>query len=297
MRAWTHRITMAAALALAVAAHVACQGEPPRAEQPAAGTTGSAGHDRAPHTPDTDPSSEDEIATYSYEVVNVFPHDPAAFTQGLVFHEGTLLESTGQYGSSSLRAVDLRTGKILKKVDVPAQFFAEGITIFRGKIFQLTWQNRKGFIYDPGSFRLEGEFPYSSQGWGLTNDDESQIMSDGTEKIRFLDPSTYAVRRVISVYDNAAPLTQLNELEYIKGEIYANIWHTDRIVRIDPRTGKIRATIDLTGLLPDAERGDPEAVLNGIAYDKDNDRLFVTGKLWPKIFEVRLKRTGSVGGR
>ena len=292
MRAWTHLI-LSAGLAFA-GVNLSCQRESPRTAPPETGAVKSTDPDPAKQQSEPDPSSQG-IATYSFEVVNAFPHDPAAFTQGLVFHEGALLESTGQYGSSSLRAVELQTGKVLKKVIVPEQFFAEGMTVFQGKIFQLTWQNRKGFIYDLRSFQLRGEFPYSSQGWGLTNDDEFLIMSDGTEKIRFLDPSTFEVKKTISVYDNKIPLTELNELEYIKGELYANIWHTDRIVRIDPRSGKILGTIDLTGLLPATERGDPEAVLNGIAYDRDHERLFVTGKLWPKLFEIRLKKTGSSG--
>jgi glutamine cyclotransferase len=231
-----------------------------------------------------------EAPTYHYELVNTYPHDRAAFTQGLIYDNGTLLESTGQYGASSLRRVELKTGRVLKSKLVTPQYFAEGMTLFRGRIYQLTWTTRKGFVYDPASFDLQKEFSYDGEGWGLTHDADSLILSDGTNQIRFLDPETLEVKRTISVTDKGRPLRELNELEFIKGEIYANIWHTDRIVRIDPRSGQILGWIDLTGLLPDAERYGDEAVLNGIAYDEAGDRLFVTGKLWPKLFEIRLKR-------
>ena len=237
------------------------------------------------------PASED-VPTYSYEVVNVWPHDPKAFTQGLVFDNGTLLESTGQIGSSSLRRVELQTGKIVEKVDVPPPHFAEGIALFRDKVYQLTWQSQKGFIYDPVSFARQGEFIYGGEGWGLTHDGSYLIMSDGTNQIRFLNPTTFAIERTIEVYDRGRPLRDLNELEYVKGEIFANVWHSDRIARIDPASGRILGWIDLAGLLPAAEQRDPEAVLNGIAYDAGGDRLFITGKLWPKLFEIRLKKAG-----
>lgn len=235
------------------------------------------------------PTSKD-IPTLRYEVINTFHHDPAAFTQGLVYRDGYLLESTGQYGESSLRKVDLKTGRILKKADVPRLYFAEGMTFFQGKIYQLTWTTHKGFIYDPETFELQGEFAFDGEGWGLTHDEESLILSDGTNQIRFLDPTTFEVKRTVSVVDKGRPLRNLNELEYVRGEIYANIWHSDRIVRIDPRSGEIVGWIDLVGLLPSAERRGEEAVLNGIAYDETTDRLFVTGKLWPKLFEIRLKK-------
>jgi glutamine cyclotransferase len=229
-------------------------------------------------------------SVYTFEVVNVWPHDSAAFTQGLAFHNGALFESTGLRGASSLRQVELQTGKILQKVNVPSEYFAEGLTIFQGRIFQLTWQSQRGFIYDLGSFQLQGEFSYSGEGWGLTNDGESLILSDGTHQLRFLDPSNFKTQKVLGVYYQDQPLRDLNELEYIKGEIYANIWHQDVIARIDPRSGKILGWIDLAGLLPASERRDAEAVLNGIAYDQADDRLFVTGKKWPKLFEIRLKK-------
>jgi glutaminyl-peptide cyclotransferase len=234
--------------------------------------------------------AQQDIPVYTFEVVNSFPHDCKAFTQGLVFHQNLFFESTGQYGDSSLRRVEPATGKVLKKTKVPDEYFAEGIAIFQGKIFQLTWESHKGFIYDVQSFERLGEFTYDGEGWGLTHDEHSLIMSDGTNRIRFLDPVSLKVERKISVFSNGQPLTQLNELEYIKGEIYANIWHTDRIVRIDPANGKITGWIDLAGLL--SSKGDcrQAEVLNGIAYDEAGDRLFVTGKLWPKVFEIRLKR-------
>ena len=229
-------------------------------------------------------------AMYTYEVVNTWPHDPNAYTQGLVFKDGYLLESTGRNGESTLRKVELTTGNVLQSVKIASQYFAEGLTLFNGKLFQLTWTTRTGFIYDAETFERTGEFYFDGEGWGLTHDGQSLIMSDGTNQIRFLDPDTFKIRRTISVLDGNRPLRDLNELEYVKGEIYANVWHTDRIARIDPQTGAVLGWIDLTGLLPLAERGgDEDAVLNGIAYDEAGDRLFVTGKLWPKLFEIRVK--------
>ncbi|MET0626594.1 MAG: glutaminyl-peptide cyclotransferase [Pyrinomonadaceae bacterium] len=235
-------------------------------------------------------AAADKVAMYGYEVVNTFPHDPAAFTQGLVFHDGALLESTGLEGESTLRRVELQTGKVLQKVDVPPYFFAEGLTLFGGKLYQLTWKGEKGFIYDPQTFKKSGEFTYAGQGWGLAHDGESLILSDGSDQLRFIDPNTYQVRRTINVNDRGRPVEELNELEYVKGEIYANVWHQSRVARIDPKTGRVVGWIDLAGLLRPGDTTDPEAVLNGIAYDERGDRLFVTGKLWPKLFEVRLKQ-------
>ncbi len=234
------------------------------------------------------PPSEPPV--YTYEIVKAFQHDNQAFTQGLVFHDGYFYESTGQYGHSSLRKVALPVGKVVQKVEVPAEHFAEGLTILNRKVFQLTWTDNRGFIYDVNSLNKIGEFKYAGEGWGLTNDGRNLIMSDGSNEIRFLDPQTFQVTKSIKVFDNGRPLASLNELEYIKGEIYANIWHSDKIVRLDPESGKILAWIDLSGLLPDARQQNSEAVLNGIAYDPAKDRLFVTGKLWSKIFEIRLKK-------
>lgn len=228
--------------------------------------------------------------TYTFEVINSWPHDPQAFTQGLVFHDGFIFESTGLNGSSSLRKVKLQTGHVLLKQDVPAQHFAEGMTIFQGKVFQLTWQSRLCFVYDLDSFNLIDQFSYDGEGWGLTHDQQSLIMSDGTHQLRFLDPRTFQVTRVLSTYSNNLPVMKLNELEYVNGEIYANIWQTDQVVRINPASGEILGWIDLTGLLTSAEQSGAVDVLNGLAYDQGNNRLFVTGKLWPKLFEIRLHR-------
>ncbi|HZQ48103.1 MAG TPA: glutaminyl-peptide cyclotransferase [Verrucomicrobiae bacterium] len=226
---------------------------------------------------------------YSYEVINTFPHDRGAFTQGLVYLDGILLESTGLNGQSSLRKVELKTGKVLKQVDVPAEYFAEGLALLNGKLFQLTWQNQKAFVYDLETFKLEKEFAYTGEGWGLTTDGQSLIMSDGTPQIRFLDPLSFQVRRTVNVQDHGHPIGNLNELEYIKGEIFANVWTTLYVVRIDPATGAVLGAIDFHGLLAPEDRRANTDVLNGIAYDPDGDRLFVTGKCWPKLFEVRLK--------
>lgn len=229
------------------------------------------------------------IPIYTYDVVNVYPHDPGAFTQGLVFLDGALLESTGLNGESSLRRVDLKTGNVLKRVEVPAEYFAEGLAVLSNKLFQLTWQNHKGFVYDLESFKLEKEFTYDGEGWGLATDGHSLILSDGTDQIRFLDPVTFEVKRSIRVLAGDRSVNRLNELEYIKGEIFANVWGSDFVVRIDPATGKVTGVIDFTGLLPPQDHGVNTDVLNGIAYDAAGDRLFITGKKWPKLFEVRLK--------
>jgi len=235
----------------------------------------------------------DEVPVYTYEVVNSWPHLKSHFTQGLVYNDGKLYESTGQYGSSLLCRLDLKSGEVKKKVDVDRQYFAEGMTILGDRIFQLTWQAHKGFIYDLKEFKQVGEFAYDGEGWGLTTDGQSLIMSDGTNKLRFIDPQSFGVERTVEVYDHGQPLLELNELEYIKGEIYANIWHSDRIVRIDPSSGKIRAWVDLGGLRRPEDGDDTDNVLNGIAYDAKTDRLFVTGKRWSKLYEIRLVRKGK----
>lgn len=236
------------------------------------------------------PTAASDVPVYTFQVINAWPHDRAAYTQGLEIHQGSLYESTGQHGSSSLRQVELQTGRVLRKVDVPRQYFAEGLTVFQGKIFQLTWQSHKGFVYDLNTFELLNEFGCESEGWGLTHDGRSLILSDGTNQIRFLNPVNYRVEKSIKVFDGDRPVMRLNELEYIKGEIYANIWETDWIVRLDPETGKVLGWIDLKNLLPQSDRSMTTNVLNGIAYDEAGDRLFVTGKLWPKLFEIRLKK-------
>jgi glutamine cyclotransferase len=235
------------------------------------------------------PPLKTEIPVFAYEVVNVWPHQPDAFTQGLVFLDGALLESTGLNGQSSLRRVDLKTGNVVQRAEVPMEYFAEGLATLDGKLFQLTWQNHKAFVYDLHSFRLENEFAYEGEGWGLTTDGHWLIMSDGTDQIRFLDPRTFKENRRIAVKALGRPVYALNELEYVKGEIFANVWGTDQVVRIDPATGEVVGVIDFTRLLPQQDRNENTDVLNGIAYDAGGDRLFVTGKRWPKLFEVRLK--------
>ncbi len=224
-----------------------------------------------------------------YRVVHAYPHDPMAFTQGLIYLDGFLYESTGLNGRSSLRMTELATGKVLQKQPVGPQYFAEGMTNFGGKLYQLTWQNGKAFVYDRFSFKLLKEHTYTGEGWGLTNDGKRLILSDGTAQIRFMDPTTFAVTGKITVTDQGRPIDRLNELEYVRGEIYANVWQTELIARISPTTGKVLGWIDLTGLLTPAEAQSVD-VLNGIAYDAKQDRLFVTGKLWPKIFEIKLTK-------
>lgn len=233
-------------------------------------------------------SGKQPVPVYGYEVVHTWQHDRNAFTQGLVFHDGKLLESTGQEGRSSLRRVEMESGKVLQKVDVPSPYFAEGITLLKGKIYQLTWQHQLGFVYDAWTFEKIGQFNYAGEGWGLANDGQSLILSDGSNQIRFLDPVNFQVQKTIAVLDGNVPVVEINELEYVQGEIYANIWHADRIARIDPQTGHVVGWINLVGLLKPGEVQDEEAVLNGIAYDEAGGRLFVTGKLWPKMFEIRV---------
>jgi len=226
--------------------------------------------------------------TDTYQVIHTYPHDAQAFTQGLIYLDGHLYESTGLNGHSSLREEDLVTGRIVKFADVSDKYFAGGLTDWGSTLIQLTWQNHVALIYDRATFHFLRTLPYTGEGWGLTHDDKSIILSDGTAQLRFLDPGTFHELRSITVKDRGKPVIQLNELEYIHGEIYANIWHSDRIARISPATGRVLGWIDLTGLLPAAEHSTAEAVLNGIAYDAQHDRLFVTGKLWPKIFEIRV---------
>lgn len=238
--------------------------------------------------PGTNTPPNNRPTLYGYHIVKTWPHDRRAFTQGLIFNGGNLLESTGEVGRSSLRRVEPETGAVVQKVDVLPPYFAEGITLLKGKIYQLTWQQQLGFIYDALTFEKTGEFKYTGEGWGLANDGQSLILSDGTNRIRFLDPDSFQVTRTIAVLDGNAAVQEINELEYVQGEIYANIWHADRIARIDPKTGKVVGWINLAGLLAPGDVQDEEAVLNGIAYDEGSGRLFVTGKLWPKLFEIRL---------
>lgn len=230
-----------------------------------------------------------EAPEYTYRVINTFPHDPAAFTQGLVYHEGHFFEGTGLWGESSLRKVDLETGTVLQKIDLDARYFGEGITIFDNRIIQQTWQSHIGFVYEVETFDRLTTFAYPTEGWGLTHDGQRLIFSDGTSTIRFLDPSSFAVTSTIQVRDGTQPINKLNELEFVKGEILANVWLTDWIVKIDPPSGQVTGWIDCAGLLPKELRsGNRDDVLNGIAYDRENDRLFVTGKRWPLLFEIEI---------
>ena len=225
---------------------------------------------------------------YGYRVVKSYPHDRNAFTQGLEYRDGFLYEGTGIVGRSSLRKVNLDTGQVLQRFDIPRPFFGEGITVLNQRVFQLTWRSQTGFIYDKSSFRLMGSFNYSGEGWGMTNDGKQVYMSDGSAQIRVLDPAALKEVRRITVKDSFRDVMELNELEFVRGELLANVWHTDRIARISPADGKVLGWIDLSGILSKADRSEAEAVLNGIAYDAAGDRLFVTGKLWPKIFEIQL---------
>jgi glutaminyl-peptide cyclotransferase len=225
---------------------------------------------------------------YGYEVLNAYPHDTGAFTEGLVYYNGSLYESTGLYGNSSLRRVDLETGKILQIYDLPSEYFGEGITIFNDTIIQLTYQNHVGFVYDLQSFKLLRTFPYPDEGWGLTDNGTQLIVSDGTANIYFLNPQTFQRTGSITVHDNDTQIVNLNELEYINGSIFANVWLTNRIAVIDPQSGQVTAWIDLTGIenLTGCHCDLSNDVLNGIAYDAQHGRLYVTGKMWPNLFQI-----------
>lgn len=220
-------------------------------------------------------------------VVAAFPHDPAAFTQGLAIHDGHLYEGTGQYGRSTIRLVDLETGRVEKSSALSDAYFGEGITILDDRLYQLTWKSGIGIVYDVASFNVLETFSYTGEGWGLTNDGEQLIMSDGTSTIRFLDPETFDVTRRVMVRDDGQPVDRLNELEYIDGEIWSNVWYDDRIARIDPQTGEIIGWLDLSRIYPSSQRPS-EAVLNGIAYDADTGRLYITGKDWPQLYEIEV---------
>ncbi len=225
----------------------------------------------------------------AYEVVQRFPHDPDAFTQGLVIHEGNLFESTGLNGQSTLRQVDLKTGKVLRHVTLPDEYFAEGLALHQDKLYQITWKSQRGFIYDKSTLKFEKTFEYQGEGWGLTSDGKQLIMSNGSDTLSFHQPETFAKTGSIRVTYQGQSLTQLNELEFINGEIFANVWRTDLIVRIDPQTGRVTGVLNLKGILPDTERTARTDVLNGIAYDASNHRLIVTGKRWPSLFEIKIK--------
>jgi len=225
---------------------------------------------------------------YGYKVVNTYPHSRDAFTQGLFYDNGLLYEGTGQQTGSSLREVELATGKVIRQHNLDASLFGEGITLYRDRIYQVTWEDRVGFVYDKATFNLINKIYYGTQGWGLTTINDRIVMSDGTNVLCFYEPESYTVVSRIEVYDNKEMIDSLNELEYINGEIWANIWMSDLIARIDPSSGKVLGFINLKGILPDSERQSDTDVLNGIAYDKDKGRIFVTGKKWPKLYEIRV---------
>lgn len=225
---------------------------------------------------------------YGYRVVHVYPHDPTAFTQGLEYRDGYLYEGTGLNGQSTVRKEKLESGRVIEEVRVPPEYFGEGITVINKHVLELTWKAQIGFVYDRATFGRLGTFRYTGEGWGMTNDGHTVYMSDGSPQIRCLDPVTLNEIRRISVHDGDTPVTELNELEWVHGEIFANVWHSWRIARISPDTGAVVGWIDCTGIIPADELTNPEAVLNGIAYDAAHDRLFVTGKLWPKLFQIQL---------
>ena len=233
-------------------------------------------------------AAQNSLPTFGYTTVKVYPHDTHAFTEGLVYIDGNLYESVGLNSQSDLRKVDLETGKVIQRVSLADQYFGEGLTAVGEKLIQLTWQTKKGFVYDRDSFKVLKTFTYPTEGWGLTYDGKRLIMSDGTPSLYFLDPLTQRRLGSLTVTGPDGPVRNLNELEYIDGQIYANIWQTERIVKIDPKTGKVTALIDLTGILPRTDMTASADVLNGIAYDEKGKRLFVTGKYWPFLFEIKL---------
>jgi glutamine cyclotransferase len=274
---WSPRFAGRALLLLLATLGLACRDASHSKDAPPADSLVAMGANQAKTVPVT-----------SASVVKTYPHDPKAFTQGLEYYDGHLYESTGRSGESTLRECRLETGETLRRVDLPSQYFGEGLTIFHGKIYQLTWLSKLGFIYDLRTFHKIGEFHYPSEGWGLTHDDTSLILSDGTNRLQFIDPASFAVTRTIEVYAGDEAVTNLNELESINGEIFSNVWHSSRIARIDPHSGRVLAWIDLTPLGAREPHG-PEDVLNGIAYDGKRGRIFVTGKHWSEMIEIKLE--------
>ncbi len=260
-----------------------------------AGTNSTANNGSVSNANASKPAS---LPVYGYEIVNTYPHDPKAFTQGLLYHDGFLYESTGSFGMSTLRKVEIATGKVLQKFDLPRDDFGEGIALLNGEIYQLTWKNGLGRVFDINDFKLIREFRYQGEGWGLTTDGTHMFMTDGTHVMRVMDPAGFKSVRMIAVMrEDGKPLMQLNELEYVKGEIWANIWHSEQphilgkpnhIARIDPANGKLLGWINLDGISPDDVKRSDENTLNGIAYDPEGDRIFVTGKNWRKLFEIKL---------
>lgn len=235
------------------------------------------------------PPQEMPAPTQGYRIVNTYPHDPRAFTQGLLWADGHLYESTGQVGESTIRRVDLETGRVLQSVDIPPGMFGEGLVNWGDQLINITWQNQIGHRWDRRTLRRLGSWRYRGEGWGLTQNGREIIMSDGTNELRFLDPETLQERRRLAVTDAGAPVERLNEIEWVDGEIYANVWLTPMIARIDPDTGHVRGWIDLTALAAQTTRGRTDDVLNGIAWDAQRRRLFVTGKNWPRLYEIALE--------
>jgi glutamine cyclotransferase len=238
------------------------------------------------------------VPIYTYEIVHTYPHDASAFTEGLLYLNGFLYESTGLEEHSSIRKVRLETGEILQKVAIPSQYFGEGIVDWRGTLISLTWRSHVGFIFNLQNFKLQSQFHYGGEGWALTRDDKRIIMSDGTSELRFLNPETLSEIGRVAVTLEGKPVHNVNELEWVKGEIYANVWQSNWILRIDPMSGAVVGMVDLTGLLKSADIVSGQTdVLNGIAYDAKGDRLFVTGKNWPKLFEIRLRQARTSRGK
>ncbi|WP_411280032.1 glutaminyl-peptide cyclotransferase [Gemmatimonas sp.] len=258
-----------------------------------AGAFGACGGDRGEASAasgDTTGTVSARTPTYSYEVVQSYPHDPRAFTQGLVWHDDRLFESTGQVGQSTIREVELNSGRVIRQQELEAPHFGEGIVLLGDQLFQITWTTGKAFVYDWKTFKRTGQFTYEGEGWGLTTDGTAIIMSNGTSSLVWRDPATFTIQKTITVSDHGTPVSQLNELEWVKGEIWANLWQSEQIARIDPTTGNVTGWIDLAGILPPIDRTGNEDVMNGIAYDATRDRLLVTGKLWSKLYEIKLKQ-------
>jgi glutamine cyclotransferase len=254
----------------------------------AVGVAAACGNGDGP--PTNEPPMEAPAPVLPVEQVRSYPHDSTAFTQGLVWRGGRLYESTGRYGQSSLRLVELETGRVLQRVSLGQQYFAEGLAAVGDSLYQLTWKEGVAFIWDPATLRQIAQVAYSGEGWGLTHDGRRLVVSDGSSYLTFVDPVTFQVDTTLRVTDGGRPVDQLNELEWVKGEVWANVWHTQRIARIDPATGRVKGWLDLAPLIPAVTN--PEAVLNGIAYDPDADRLLVTGKLWPSLYEIRIPSLG-----
>jgi glutamine cyclotransferase len=269
-------VSLAAACALAVGVAAACGngGEPP--------------------TDETEIEVGPPAPVVPVEQVRSYPLDSTAFTQGLVWDDGRLYESTGRYGQSSLRIVELETGTVLQRAPLAQQYFAEGLAMVGDSLYQLTWKEGVAFIWDPATLRQISQVQYNGEGWGLTSDGQRLIVSDGSSYLTFVNPATFQVDTTVRVTDGGRPVDQLNELEWVRGEVWANVWHTQRIARIDPATGRVKGWLDLAPLIP--VLSDPEAVLNGIAYDEQADRLLVTGKLWPLLYEIRIPSLNIGGG-